>query len=446
MIKEWIIVELLSVLVENLASLYFLNSRYNSKYNVYKSQLGIWGVFILCSCAAGISSINLHAFVVYSLMLTYLLVFKYGSILQKIFGVLVVCSIHIGTSIIGAGVAAAIESTTIKHTLVYQDTSRLLAILFIKMMQVVVFYILSKNHAEVRKMQKRPVWVLSAAAIIDFAYLFIIRMYVESPDLNIRQNKLLVWISVGALIIMVVIFLIYELFIREEIKNLELAMKLQRSELESSFFKEMDHVYSGIRNWQHDYKNNLNALRALVDKTETKKALDFIDNMYGETYKNKIMMQTGNIVLDATVSSKLRLAQLKKIEVNIQAIYPENNHISDNDLCTIVGNLIDNSIEACDRMKGINEKKFINLLILPKKKNLFISISNSYNNEVNLMGNRYLTVKKEPFHGIGILHVDSIITKYQGHVLRAQKNGVFETQIMLPLLTIEEVNEENGEK
>lgn len=436
--KEWIAVELVSVLVENFACLYFLDSRYKSKYNLFWPQFGTWVILI----SYGFITNNLYGFIGYGIMLIYLIIFKYGTVLQKIFGILIVGSVEIGTSIVGAGLASVIESTTIEHTLQYQDTSRLLAILFIKMMQMVIFYIFSKKHAKMHNLQKRPVFVLSGVAVIDFVFLFLIWIYIGTPDLQIQQNALPIWLAIGALLIMVAIFVMYELFIYEELKNVELAMKLQRFELESSFLKKLDNIYSDMRIWKHEYKNNLSVLRALVKNIETEKALDFIDSMHSEIYKNQIVLQTGNLALDAIVSSKLWLAQSQNIEVSIQVVYPKNHQISDNDLCTIVGNLIDNAIEACTRMEETAEKKFINFSLIKKRKNLLLSISNSYNDELKISNGNYLTAKKEPFHGIGISYVDSIVEKYQGYVQRLQKNGVFETHIILPLLSLNETNDE----
>ncbi len=435
---EWMAVESVSVLVENLTCLYFLNSRYNSKYKWYWPQLVTWGILVICGLLATVSSLDIYGVAAYGIMLVYLILFKDGSILQKIFGVLAVCTIEIGLSIVGAGIASVIESTTIEHTLENQDTSRMLAILFIKMMQVVGFYVLSKRQVVNHNLQRRPALVLCAAAIVDFTFLIMIRVHVELSDQQVQQNSLLVWFAIGALLVMVAIFMIYELFIREEIKNVELAMKLQRLELETSFFEEIDHIYSDMRTWQHEYKNNLSALRALVDHNETEKARDFIDNISSETYQKQIIIQTGNLVLDAIVSSKLWMAQSQNFEVNYQVVYPVNNCISDNDLCAIVGNLMDNAIEACARMGETTGKKFIDFSMTIKKKNLLLSVSNSYNNQLKQKGNRYFTVKKEPLHGIGILHIDSIVEKYQGHVVRTHEKGVFETHIMLPLLPPDE--------
>lgn len=434
MSREWIVVETISMLVDNLVCIYFLNSRFKSKYNSIWPQLGVWVVLVACGLIGTSSNIMILSIIIYCIMFIYLLVFKHGTMLQKIAGVLIVCSIEIGTSIIGAGLASSIESTTISHTLEYQDTSRLLAMLFIKMIQVVVFYALSKKHENIRDLQKGPVIVLSGVVLVDFIFLILVRMYVESSDFKPRQNRLLVWLAIGALLVVVAVFMIYELFIREEMKSVELAMKLQRIKLEANYLKEIDNIYSDMRTWQHDYKNNLNALRILVDNAEKRKALEYIDNMYGETYKSAIMLQTGNLALDAIVSSKLCLAKSQNIEVNIQAVYPENNIINDNDLCALVGNLLDNAIEACIRMENTTEKKYIDFSLMVKRKNLLISVSNSYSNEIQRKGNRYITTKNEPFHGIGISHIDAIVAKHQGHVLRSHENGIFETHIMLPLL------------
>ena len=162
--------------------------------------------------------------------------------------------------------------------------------------------------------------------------------------------------------------------------------------------------------------------------------MPYIDSIDKEPERNHITLNTGNIVLDSVVSSKLWLAQSRDIDVSLQAVYPENHPINDNDLCAIIGNLLDNAIEACDRITDAASTKFISLTILVKGKNLVVSLSNSFNNEIKREGERYLTLKEGRFHGMGIAHVDSIVSKYQGHVIRENNHGVFETHIMLPLI------------
>lgn len=436
---EWLIGETISVLVENSVCLYFLNSRYSSKVNSWWPQISIWGLLVFCGLVTERSSVTILSFAAYAIMLLYLILLKHGTIVQKVFGILIICSIEISTSVIGVGLASFVTSTTFEYALEYQEMSRLLAVLFTKMMQVIVFYALAKKHRKGRNLQKYPALVLSGAAIFNFSFIYLIHRYAFLSELRNQQYRLLIWLAIGALIGIIALFILYELFVREEIKNMNLVMELQRFELESGFFKEIDYIYSDLRIWQHDYKNNLNALRALVAQSKQEKALEFIDRINRDNYKNQITLQTGNLVLDAIVSSKLWLAQSLNIEVSIQVVYPENNCINDNDLCSIVGNLIDNAIEACERMGETEERKFIDFLLMLKGKNLFLSVKNSFNRELKYVGGRYITAKNEPAHGLGIRHIDSVVKKYQGHVLRSAEAGVFETDILLPLLPLADV-------
>jgi sensor histidine kinase regulating citrate/malate metabolism len=259
-------------------------------------------------------------------------------------------------------------------------------------------------------------------------------------ELNQQQNRFLLLLAIGLLSVTVVIFIMFELFIRGEARNIELSTNLQRMELESNFYTEIDVMYADMRTWRHDYKNNLTALRALAESKDTTKILAYIDSINKEPDRNLAGLHTGNIILDAVVSSKLWLAQSRNIEVNIQAVYPENNPIEDNDLCAIAGNLLDNAIEACERMIDADGKKFVSLSITVKGKNLILTIINSFNNELRRNGERYLTVKEGRFHGMGLAHVDAIVNKYQGRVIREHTHGVFETRVMLPLLPANNAN------
>ena len=194
-------------------------------------------------------------------------------------------------------------------------------------------------------------------------------------------------------------------------------------------------MYADMRNWRHDYNTNLVALRAMIEENETDKALDFIDQISHEPEKVKRTLQTGNLILDAVVSSKLWLGQTKDIETNIQAVsLGKEMNMEDHDFCSVVGNLLDNAIDACERIRKDEGKRFIDISLLVKGRNMVLTISNSFNGELKCSGNRYLSLKKEGFHGIGLKHVDSIVEKYNGQIMREIKGCLFETCVVLPII------------
>lgn len=107
----------------------------------------------------------------------------------------------------------------------------------------------------------------------------------------------------------------------------------------------------------------------------------------------------------------------------------QNVTISNMDLCTLLSNLLDNAIEACELYKG--KDSFIDIEMSLIKNNLLCNIKNSANPVKTDAKGQYLTNKKTGDHGFGMLQIDRIIKQYNGFVTRKYKNNVFETDIIL---------------
>ena len=441
---EWVAVEIIAILAETLACIYFLNSRYSSKYSTYAPEI-ICGIVVVCiGLLTRFVGLPGYDFAFIFLMLIYVFITKHGGLLQKFIGIIFVSAITLVTSLVGAGIVAGIMNTTIEATLTYQDTTRFVTIIFIKAIQVSLLYILSKKHVSIRNLQKIPTIVIGLVISIIFGFTLVIRASVAVPELGTEQSNLLIWASIGLLFIIIAIFLMYELFVKEEAKNANLAMNLQRLELERGFFNEINVIYSNIRVWRHEYRNNLIVLRDLVCSGEKDKILDYIDKISGDPLRFETTLHTENLILDAIVSSKVGLAQKQDIEVSIQAVYPKDNCIDDTDLCTIVGNLLDNAIEACGEPNQASARRFVDFAFLTKGKNIVISVRNSYFHEIKQENGRYATRKERLFHGIGLSLLDSVVRKYSGHVIRNHENGIFETHIIIPLLPPDKAGTEAG--
>jgi hypothetical protein len=93
----------------------------------------------------------LYEVIIYSILLAYLLLAKNGSFWEKLFGTIVTLAITLGSSLAGAGLASMIMATNVNNTLLYQDISRLLAIILIKIIQVILFYSLAIQHFQLQK-------------------------------------------------------------------------------------------------------------------------------------------------------------------------------------------------------------------------------------------------------------------------------------------------------
>lgn len=193
---------------------------------------------------------------------------------------------------------------------------------------------------------------------------------------------------------------------------------------------EVENMYRQVRGWRHDYHNHIQTMLALVDKPEQMRS--YLLTLNADLTTVDTVIKTGNVMLDAVLNSKLSLIKAKNITVNAKAVVPANLSISDVDLCVIIGNLLDNAMEACEKQEETSER-FIRVFIGVLKKQLYISVMNSVGGEVKKEGKLYVSTKTAGSHGFGLMRVDRIAEKNGGYVNRQSEPGVFATEVMLPL-------------
>ena len=200
---------------------------------------------------------------------------------------------------------------------------------------------------------------------------------------------------------------------------------------------EVQNIYQTMRAWRHDYHNHIQSIKAMIAMQKFEELDAYLATLEQDLDSIDIAIRTGNVSLDAILSSKVSIARKNNIEVNCTAKVPSELKISEVHLCAIVGNLLDNAIEACEKIKGGGAdptlpQKFIRIYIGLFKEQLYISVSNSTNAKHRRRLNELITSKLGE-HGFGLRRIDKIAEKYDGFVNRKNEPGVFATEVMLPL-------------
>lgn len=203
-----------------------------------------------------------------------------------------------------------------------------------------------------------------------------------------------------------------------------------QNDLISKHCDEVDNIYRQMRGWRHDYHNHIQAMLALTDKPEELRR--YLWKLNDDLTTVDTVLKTGNVMVDAILNSKLSLIKARNIAVNAKATVPARLPISEIDLCAIIGNLLDNAMEACLRQVE-GEARFIRVYIGILKKQLYICITNSTGGQVKKAGRTYLSSKGSDSHGFGLTRIDRLAEKYGGYVNRQSEEGAFATEVMLPL-------------
>lgn len=216
------------------------------------------------------------------------------------------------------------------------------------------------------------------------------------------------------------------IFSRIADRLLEKRVAAYQDDLIEKHFEEVQSIYDKMRGWRHDYHNHIQALLALVGDDE--RTRDDLWKLNKDLTEVDTVVKTGNVTVDAILNSKLTLIKSKDIPVDAVAKVPDDLKISEIDLCAIIGNLLDNAIEAVLPLPP--ESRFIRIYIGMLKSQLYISVTNSTASEPRKIGEKYVSTKGEG-RGVGLMRVDSIARRNGGTVNRQNESGVFATEVLL---------------
>lgn len=242
------------------------------------------------------------------------------------------------------------------------------------------------------------------------------------------MNKLLfiigLIISLGIIIFFIIRYILIKL-VDKRIANYQ-------NDLVSKQYNEVENIYKQMRGWKHDYHNHIQVMKAYLELEKYKEMDIYLDDLARDLTTIDTVLKTGNIMVDAILNSKLSLAKSQEININAKATVPKDLNIADIDLCVVIGNLMDNAMEATIKLEN-PEDRFIRVYIREMKNQLYISVTNSVGGKVKKFNLEYISTKLGINHGFGLKRVDSIVRKYNGFINRQNEEGVFATEVILPL-------------
>lgn len=195
-------------------------------------------------------------------------------------------------------------------------------------------------------------------------------------------------------------------------------------------YQELYKHQNELRIFRHDIRNRLLSLIGLIKENETEKALQTMESSLDWLdQKANNIVNSGNPVIDAIIQSKLHSAKDKGITIDIFIRLSEKVQIDELELGIVLGNALDNAIEAVENSTK-NQNKHIELKIITTADRISISVKNPV--EYDFDTNNLSTSKSnKELHGYGIRSIQTIAHKYDGIVLFSCENKFFSININL---------------
>lgn len=258
----------------------------------------------------------------------------------------------------------------------------------------------------------------------------------EQKILPLDEDLVGTWIILSMVLMFAILF--YRVNRQREMESEIARLKQEQAEIVERNYQALRRTYEGNAKLYHDLHNHIEAIYQCLLKGETEEAARYCEDLRAPVCEISQTVWTGDKALDYLISSKLALAEQERIKTKVNIEYPHNTNIRSVDLTTILGNLLDNALEAVQTAP--NDLRFLNLTIRRINAMLIIKVENGYGNAPKREGGKLLTLKTDKaFHGWGLKSVQTAADRYDGTISTNDKDGIFQSVVTLSFQAIKTV-------
>lgn len=304
---------------------------------------------------------------------------------------------------------------------------RILGVALSKLSYLTVAYLICLwNKRRIRRLDGKTALLFMIALVGSVVNLFILCEFQYNSYLEYMN----IWTVVGSVLILLSFFSMLYLFTHLSEQSEKITeQRLMEQQLNSriKYYNDMIATETELRKLRHDLKNHLILLRRDFEEGNNIQGINYIDGLADRLHLSGDGAKTGNGNIDAIVSVKKKEAEGKGITFEWDMAAPNKIKAEPADLCIILGNALDNAIEACEKIN--NGKRNINIEMFYKNGMLSCTITNSVNDKEFSMTSRKGDAKN---HGIGLNSIRSAVEKYSGILNTEYSKGFFTLSFVIP--------------
>lgn len=184
---------------------------------------------------------------------------------------------------------------------------------------------------------------------------------------------------------------------------------------------------------RHNLINKIIVLKSALENNEREAAVQNLNKIIMSSEETDAISNSGNSTVDAIINFKYALAKEYGIRFRLHIFIPENMPIEECDLGVVIGNAIDNAIDATKECKG--KEKIIEISMGVKKGSWVMRIRNPFEHALrqDRKGNFISTKEEDHLHGFGLSSIEKIVDKYEGESIAKAEDGYFVLTILMNL-------------
>ncbi len=213
-------------------------------------------------------------------------------------------------------------------------------------------------------------------------------------------------------------------YLEENAENREkLIAANERAHVQDENIQALSQAYAGQRKMTHDFRANLSTLSELLESERVDDAKEFLSELNVRQSERILLVNSHNAAIDAVLNQKGYIGKKQGIDMRFRVNDLSALRLPRVDVTIVLGNLIDNALEACAGLSDPN--RWVSIQILYSENMLSILIINP-SNIVQINDGHIPTTKQDPLlHGFGIGNVKDILEKYHAEYLFTYDDGRF---------------------
>lgn len=281
--------------------------------------------------------------------------------------------------------------------------------------------------------QKIAYIMISVSGILIGHFILIISLSAEEHFHNSSFTLKLILVNLAFLILFLCLLLyIYQLGYSKALNTILLEQQ-KIHELEEMEYKTLIHTAESLREMKHDITIHLDVMQSLSTNGDLNALQSYIDKYRNSIAKTHHLISTGNTAIDCILSNKIAETEKLGIKTEYSVLVSINFPLDAISLSSLLGNMWNNALEACQRLQVAQPSvvPYINFYIKPFQHMTVIHMENNYD-KIILQNNRYLSIKKDGMHGLGLKRMKDIVTESNGIFQINSDNHVFTVHIMIP--------------
>lgn len=352
-----------------------------------------------------------------------------ASIVRRIFAVLSALPVYFLANIWATFIVRVIYANSPNMTL---DMGWRLVLVLTSLLASLISVLLRSFKNIKRKMTISPVIIITLVILMlcilmsYFYMLFVSRTdYVDST-----YSYMMLFIHAIPVGFIILLFYTLDTVAAKYEDKIKSALNAQEKEYYFTQCRLMQESVENIKSIRHDMKFHLATAKDFIANNRPNDAKNYLNSLLGSIEENEIYSNTKNVAFDSIINYKLNSSKHENINLDIRLLIPCTLNIEVADIVTIMGNLLDNAIDAVSKV----EDKMLKLDIEYSRESLYIQVQNTFDGVVrydNEEQKQIVTLKSGSEHGHGLKNVRRSVEKYNGHFDISHEGNVFSAVVLL---------------